>query len=115
MRRPDDGLRLRHMLEATRKAIELVEGRQRPDLDTDEMLSLALARPLEILGEAASGASEDFRQANREIPWRDIIATRNRLIHAYFAVDHDIVWKVVSEELPSLLQQLEKIDLPRND
>lgn len=75
---PDDLLRLRHILEALTSAKTFVEGRGRIDLDTDEMLLLALARAIEIAGEAASRVSAEGRHAIPELPWSSMIGMRNR-------------------------------------
>jgi uncharacterized protein with HEPN domain len=109
MPRDEDSVRLRHMLDAARKVVEFAHGRSRTDLDTDEMLQLALVRLIEVLGEAAKGVSPDCRQAYPEIPWKQIAGTRDRLVHGYFDVDLDIVWEIVSADLPDLLATLEKI------
>ena len=101
--------RLRHMLDAARKAVEFVAGKDRGHLDRDEQLSLALIRLLEIIGEAATNMSSDFCQAHPEIPWKRIAGTRNRLIHGYFDIDFDILWQIVTTQLPPLISQLEKI------
>jgi len=105
----EDIVRLRHMLDAARKATELTKKCDRSDLDKDETLALAVVRLLEILGEAAKNVSDKCRQENPAIPWRQIAGTRDRLIHGYFDVDLDIVWKIISVDLPALIQQLEKI------
>ncbi len=108
MSRNDDVIPLRHMLDAASKALQLTESCEREDLDKDEKLALALVRLLEILGEAAKSVSEQYRQTCSNIPWRQIVGTRDRLIHGYFDVDLDIVWKIISSDLPPLVQQLEK-------
>ena len=69
------------MLDATKKAVEFIQGRQRVDLDSDEKLALAVVRLLEILGEAAKGISDETRKRNPTIAWKEIAGTRNRLIH----------------------------------
>ncbi|MBU0704183.1 MAG: DUF86 domain-containing protein [Chloroflexi bacterium] len=109
MPRDEDIVRLRHMLDAVRKAMEFAQGRSRADLDTDEMLNLALIRLLEVLGEAAKSVSSGCRQSYPEIPWKQIAGTRDRLIHGYFDVDMDIVWEIVTVDLPSLVVELEQI------
>jgi len=109
MSKAEDIVRLRHMLDAARKATELTRTCKRVDLDKDEKLALAVVRLLEILGEAAKSVSSQCRQQYPEIPWRQIAGTRNRLIHGYFDVDLDIVWKIVLEDLPPLVTQLEKV------
>jgi uncharacterized protein with HEPN domain len=88
--------------------VELTENSRRVNLDKDEKLALALVRLLEILGEAAKSVSGQCRQKYSEIPWRQVAGTRDRLIHGYFDVDLDVVWKIISSDLPSLVQQLEK-------
>ena len=101
--------RLRHMLDAARKAVGFVQGLDRNDLHQDEKLTLALLHLLEILGEAASKISPDFCRRHSDIPWGKIAGTRNRLAHGYFDVDLDIIWQIITTQLPPLIVQLEKI------
>ncbi|MDE2186636.1 MAG: HepT-like ribonuclease domain-containing protein [Thiomonas delicata] len=61
----------------------------------------------ELIGEAATHIPEEVRTAHREIPWRMIIATRNRLIHGYLGIDNDTVWSIVRDEVPKLLHKLQ--------
>lgn len=103
--------RVRHMLDAARKAVGLVQGLSRSDLDSDEVLALAETRLLEVLGEAARGVSDEFRSRYPTIPWSQMAATRDRLIHGYFDVDLDIVWEILTADLPDVIVQLERIDL----
>ena len=70
------------------------------------MLVFALVRAIEIVGEAAGRVSVPTREAAANIPWSLIVSTRNRLIHAYFDVDHEVVSKTATEELPELLPRL---------
>ena len=109
MTQHDDPSRLRHMLDAARKAVEFTSGKDRSSLDSDEQLLLSLTRLLEILGEAAKNVSPEFRQKHPEIPWKDIAGTRDRLTHGYFDVDYDVVWEIVSADLPVLITQLKKL------
>jgi uncharacterized protein with HEPN domain len=97
------------------KARTLVAGRQRADLDADTTLQLALARAIEIVGEAASKVSPELRKALPSIPWRSIVSTRNRLIHAYFDIDLDFLWATATEEIPSLLSILRSIPSKEQD
>jgi uncharacterized protein with HEPN domain len=103
---PEDRIRVLHMIEATETALGFVTARQRADLNSDQMLLFALVRAIEVIGEAAGRVSETTREAAAEIPWSLIVSMRNRLIHAYFDVDNDVVWKTVAEELPVLLPKL---------
>ncbi len=104
--RVEDSVRVRHMVEACEAAIGFVAGRSRAELDTDLMLLFAIVRAVEVIGEAAGRISEETRAAHGDIPWNAIIGMRNRLVHAYFEIDRDIVWVAVTEEIPALLAQL---------
>lgn len=87
-----DRARLLHMRDAARQALEFTAGRRRADLDSDAMLMLALTRLLEIIGEAAKNVSEPTRALAPGIPWQQVAATRNRIIHGYFDINLDTVW-----------------------
>ena len=105
---PDDATRLHHILDSARKAVRFTSGKSRNDLDTDELLTLALVRLLEIIGEASTGVTESFRSKYPEIPWRQMSDTRNRLIHGYFDINYELVWETTARELPPLIVKLEK-------
>jgi len=105
----DDEIRLRHILDAAFEAVSFTEGHRREDLDSDRKLSLSLVRLLEIIGEAARGITEEFRQEHSELPWKSMAGMRDRLIHGYFDVNLDVVWKTVTNDLPPLIEKLEKI------
>ncbi|HEX5393142.1 MAG TPA: DUF86 domain-containing protein [Rhodocyclaceae bacterium] len=66
----------------------------------------ATVRNLELIGEAATHIPEEVRQAHSGIPWRLIVATRNRLIHGYLGIDNDTLWSIVQDDTPYLLRQL---------
>lgn len=106
---PRDEVWLRHMVGAARKVIAFAHGRSRSDLDSDEQLTLAIVRLLEIIGEAAKQVTVETRTAHPEIPWREIAGTRDRLIHGYFDVDLDVVWSIATGDLPSLVESLESV------
>lgn len=97
------------MIEAAETVREFITGRERPGLDNDRILLFALVRAIEIIGEAAARISDETRAANPSVPWLTIIAMRNRLIHAYFDVDADIIWRTATEEIPELLLLLETL------
>lgn len=94
------------MIEAAEAACGFVSGKVRGDLDSDRMLVFAVVRAIEIVGEAGSKVTAPTREAAGDIPWSLIVSMRNRLIHAYFDVDHEVVWKTATEELPQLLLRL---------
>lgn len=97
------------MLEATQECLDFTKNRKRKDLETNRMLSLSIVRLLEIIGEAASKLSKGFQNRHPQIPWKNIIGMRNRLIHAYFDIEYDYVWKAVTDELPELAAKLQRI------
>ena len=90
------------MREAAATALEMAAGHDRADLSTNTVLAMALTRCLEILGEAASKIRPEVCAKFPAIPFPKIISMRNRLIHAYFDVNLDIVWTTVSDDLPAL-------------
>jgi len=99
--KPDDVVRLRHILDAIEAAQRFIQGRSRDDLDRDLMLLFALVRAIEIIGEAAAKVSDETRAAIA-LPWPAIVGMRNRLIHAYFDIDKDVLWATAVQSLPRL-------------
>lgn len=104
-----DVVRLRHMLDAANEAQSFAAGRSRVDLDADRKLSLSLIKLIEIIGEAANGVTAECRITYPQIPWLDAIGMRHRLIHAYYDVNLDILWTTITNDLPPLITELEKI------
>lgn len=114
MARPlDDPDRMGHMLESAEKALRLARGRKRADFDQDELLQLALTRLVEMIGEAASRVTQHTRDRHRELPWGDVIGTRNRIVHDYYLVNLDILWQIVTHDLRPLVESLKRILAPK--
>jgi len=109
MLRETDSIRVRHMLDSAKEAVEFAAERKRKDLNTDRQLTHSLVHCIEIIGEAASKVSPECRSSHPEIPWSSIVGMRNRLIHVYFDINLSILWRTVKEELPLLITSLEKI------
>jgi uncharacterized protein with HEPN domain len=109
MSRHDPMVRVRHMLDHAREAVEMVKGKTRADLDADRQLNLALVRLVEVIGEAAARIPDDFRARYPQVPWRQIVGMRHRMIHDYDVIDFDILWAVLRQDLPPLIEQLEAI------
>lgn len=105
----DDKTRLTHMSEASRKALKFTKGFTRSRLDEDETLTLALIKLLEIVGEAAAQISGETKTRYPQIPWRKISGMRNQLIHGYSILNLDILWQTIIDDLPPLVEQLQKI------
>jgi uncharacterized protein with HEPN domain len=103
---PKDEDRWAHMIEAVEDVLRFMVGHSRTDLDQDKMLRFAVVRAIEIIGEAASKVTPETRARHAEIPWPAIIGMRNRLVHAYFDIDTDILWVALTQEIPHLLSQL---------
>lgn len=110
---PEDLIRIRHMLDAIKESLAFSKDKSRDDFDNNRMLTLAIIKELEIIGEAASKISPEFKATHSHIPWLDIVGMRNRLTHGYFDVDLDLVWITVQEDLPLLLDQLEMMVVDR--
>lgn len=108
----DDLIRIRHMLDAAREAVSYLAGRKRAGLDEDRMLAHSLIRCITIIGEAAATVSPECRSQIPTIPWTDIVGMRNRLVHAYFDINLDLVWDTVVDDLPPLIAELEKVIFP---
>lgn len=103
-----DLVRLKHMLDSTEAILSFIKGKRRTSLDKDRLLLSAVLRELEIIGEAANKISDKTKKQFSHFPWKELIGMRNRLIHAYFDVDHDIIWKTVREYLPDFHRQLQE-------
>lgn len=103
------------MLEAAQEIMSFISDKKRSDLESDRKLSLSIVRLLEIIGEAAGRISDDLRQTHSLLPWDVIVGMRNRLIHAYFEVDLDIVWETVKRDIPTLISHLKTIIAEETD
>jgi len=69
----------------------------------------AVVKAIEIIGEATKNLSDDLKSKNQQVPWKDIVGMRDRLIHGYFGVDLELVWDVTQKNLPELKQRILKI------
>jgi uncharacterized protein with HEPN domain len=92
-----------------KEAVEISRSKNREDLDSDRLLNLALTRLLEIIGEAANRIPDSYQDEHPEIPWIQIIGARNRLIHGYDNIDFDILWNIIQQDLPPLINLLDKL------
>ena len=100
---------MRTAIDAAKQAIAFMAGRSKLSLDADAMLLLAVVKAIEIVGEAAAKITKERQADIPQIPWSQIISMRNRLTHAYFDIDTDIVWQTIVEDLPELIRELETV------
>ncbi len=109
MSQHSDEVHFRHMLDHAREALAMVQGKNRSDLDNNRMLELSLVRLVEIIGEAAARVGTESTEKYPAVPWLQIVGMRHRLIHGYDAVDLDVLWDTIIDDLPPLIVELEKI------
>lgn len=108
-----DAAYLWDMVAHAEELIEISSGKTGNDLKSDRVYRRAVERLVEIIGEACREVSDATRAANPEIPWRAIEAQRHVLAHEYGAIDHDRIWRVVSEHVPRLTEQLRPLLPPQ--
>ena len=99
----DDPQVARQMRDIVVRIRRMVRGQTRAAFEADEVRQLALLHLIQVLGEAASRTSAEFRDAHAEIPWGQIVGMRNRIVHGYGEVDPDIVWRVATEDRKSVV------------
>ena len=109
MSRRDDRVSLLDMRDYAAEAVELTEGKSLDDVVQDRVMQLALLKLVETVGEAANRVSDRMKMKHMEIPWHQIVGMRNRLVHGYHDANLDILWKVILQDLPLLIEQLDTI------
>lgn len=97
------------MMRFARNVLDYVDGLDQAAFVADHRTYDATLRNLELIGEAATHVPENVRKAHPEVPWRLIIATRNRLIHAYLGIDDDTIWSIVKDDIPPLVAALGEV------
>ncbi len=97
------------MLDAARAARDFTRGKKYADYIEDQMLRYAVERAVAIIGEAARGVSPEFRDSHPDIPWRDMIAQRNVLVHRYGDIEDERLWLIVTVFAPALIGQIEPL------
>ena len=108
----DETVYLKHILDAIKK-IQSYTSDGRKAFFQNTMVQDAVIRNLEIIGEAVRILSFEFRRRHPDVPWRSITALRNVLIHEYFGVELEIVWRVVQRRLPNLKRYVEMLLVKR--
>lgn len=99
------------MIAFAEKVLAYTAGMDQPAFVANSLVYDATLRNLELIGEAATHVPDDVRQAHPEVPWRMVIATRNRLVHAYLGIDNDTLWSIVVTDVTALLPMLRAVRL----
>jgi uncharacterized protein with HEPN domain len=103
----DDKLLVEDILEAANKILKYTEGMNFDTFLNDEKTIDAVVRNFEIIGEASSRLSENYKASKNDIPWNRLKGFRNRLVHEYFGVDYMILWTIIQDELEILLYTIQ--------
>lgn len=109
MSKRSDKLLLEDIVESIEKILKYTNELTFEEFISNEMVIDAVVRNFEIIGEAANRISEELRKRHSEIPWRQIIGFRHRIVHEYFGIDYEIVWKIVRENLDDLFSRIDLI------
>jgi uncharacterized protein with HEPN domain len=100
---------LGHILIETSFVLQESQGLEKSDFFKDETLKRAMVRSLEIIGEATKNLPNDFRENYPDVPWKQMAGMRDVLIHDYVGVDYDVVWDVITLQIPKLHLQIQEI------
>ena len=111
---PDDETRdwrlyVQDMIEFGERAVAYAQGLDQQAFTADRRTYDATLRNIELLGEAATHVPESVREACPQIEWRQVVATRNRVAHAYMGIDDDVIWDIIQTDIPDLLAALRKL------
>ena len=100
---------LQHILDAISDIETFIESVSKEEFFKNKEKQYAVLRALEIIGEARKNLSKELKATHPEIPWKDIAGMRDKLIHEYFGVDYDILWKTIKRRVPELRQVIYKL------
>ncbi len=104
-----DPLHLKDIMNSINKIERYIKDLSFEDFYNDDMIIDATIRNLEVIGEASSNLSEEFKNKNSNIPWKSIVGMRNKAIHEYFDLDIEVLWETLKEDIPTLKKDIEKI------
>ncbi len=104
---------LNDMIAFAEKVISYTDGFDQESFVTSGLNYDATLRNLELIGEAAANIPDEVRQKSPQIPWRMVVATRNKLIHGYLGIDNDTLWSIIQDDVPVLLKELQKLKSKR--
>jgi uncharacterized protein with HEPN domain len=109
MRKYDDSTRLGHIFDAICAIEKYVSGVDKPAFLANGMMQDAVMRQIEIVGEAARLISDELQEKHPELPWSEMRAIRNKIVHDYLEVNADVIWDTAQTDLPALKAQIEKL------
>ena len=98
----DNRVYLRHILDEIRFLAKISNGRTYEDLVSDDYFGHAVRSAIEVIGEASKNVPDSVKKQHSEIPWREMGALRDKIIHGYFRIDYSIVWNVITLDLPEI-------------
>ena len=104
-----DKVYLLHIKDSTKWIIELQKQFNKNEFKESRLFQNGVIREVEIIGEASNKLSKDIKEKYPEVAWIEIIGMRNKVIHEYFGIDLEAVWKTISVDIPDLLEKIEKI------
>ena len=99
-----------HILDCIRKIRKFSKGLTLKEFEKNELVQDAIIRNIEIIGEASKKISADIKKTYYEIPWKEVVGMRDKLIHDYLGVDTKVVWKTIKEDIPALERHLKEIE-----
>ncbi|MBS3071682.1 DUF86 domain-containing protein [Candidatus Pacearchaeota archaeon] len=105
----DDLTLIKHILDNINKIEKFSKDLKKEDLSKDELKQYALIRAIELIGEAAKNITKNMKEKHNEVPWKDIIGSRDRIIHQYFGINLEIIWNIIKKDIPKLKVNLDKI------
>jgi uncharacterized protein with HEPN domain len=97
------------MRQCVANALAYTQGMDQAAFEGNRMVYDATVRNIELIGEAARGVPTDVQARAPDVPWRQLVATRNRLIHGYAGIDNDTLWSILRDDLPRLSKSLEAL------
>ena len=110
MNKKEDSIFIKHIKDSIGAVEEFSKRLSKEELISNRLKQSAIVREIEVICEAAKNVSKNFKDKYNKIPWKDIIGTRDIMIHRYFGVDLDVVWNIIKKDLPQLKKQLQEIE-----
>lgn len=105
----DDLAFIHHILDSINAIEDFSKNLSKEELASNRLKQSAIVREIEIIGEAVKNMSENIKNKHKEIEWKEIAGTRDKMIHHYFGIDLDIVWNIIKKDIPMLEKKIKKI------